>query len=323
MVSSYTTNKNLEKPGNGDYVDTWNIPVNADMDAIDQAFGGVTNLNATAGDATLTDTQYRSLIINVTGAMSANVTYTIPSTIGGQWVVRNTTTDSTKGPWTVTIASGGGGTSVVIPRTDPIQIYSDGTNIRRSAKETNPGGSDTQVQYNASGVFGGSAGLTFNAGTSTLTATNLTATATSSSTLTVSGTSTFGNTMTVNAPVQVNNALGVTGNITCSSNITASGNITAYSDISLKANVAPIPAALHRLIKCRGVQYVRKATGRLEIGVIAQELNEQFPEAVFANDSGIMSVAYGNLVGVLIEAIRELEERVRELEFKDKNCAGC
>ena len=63
MVSTYTTNKSLEKPGNGDYVDTWNVPVNSDMDVIDQAFGGVTNLNSTAGSATLTSTQYRSLII--------------------------------------------------------------------------------------------------------------------------------------------------------------------------------------------------------------------------------------------------------------------
>ena len=42
MVSTFTTNKVLEKPGNGDYVDTWNIPVNGDMDVIDQAFGGWT-----------------------------------------------------------------------------------------------------------------------------------------------------------------------------------------------------------------------------------------------------------------------------------------
>lgn len=130
MVSSYTTNKNLEKPGNGDYVDTWNVPVNADMDAIDQAFGGVTSFNATAGSAVLTDTQYRSLILLVSGAMSANVTYTIPSGVGGQWIVRNTTTDSSGGPWTVTFDSGGGGTSYVVPRNTSTIIFSDGTNIR-------------------------------------------------------------------------------------------------------------------------------------------------------------------------------------------------
>lgn len=130
MASSFTTNKVLEKPGNGDYVDTWNVPVNGDMDIIDQAFGGVTSLNATGGSATLTDAQYRSLIVSISGAMSANVTYTIPSGKGGSWIVYTNTTDSSGGPFTVTFASGGGGTSVVAPRGYVCTIYSDGTNIR-------------------------------------------------------------------------------------------------------------------------------------------------------------------------------------------------
>jgi hypothetical protein len=130
MASSYTTNKVLEKPANGDYVDTWNVPVNADLDVIDQAFGGTTSLNATGGSATLTSAQYRSLILSVSGAISASVVYTIPSGKGGQWVVHNSTTDASGGPWSITIASGGGGSSVVIARSSATLIYSDGTNIK-------------------------------------------------------------------------------------------------------------------------------------------------------------------------------------------------
>ena len=135
MASSYTANKTLEKPANGDQVDTWNVPVNADWDIIDQAFGGVTSLNATSGSATLTVAQYRSLSLSVSGAMSANVTYTLPIVsgglvAGGQWIVNNTTTDGSGGPWTVTIASAAGGTSVVIQRNKATIISSDGTNIR-------------------------------------------------------------------------------------------------------------------------------------------------------------------------------------------------
>ncbi|KPK13919.1 MAG: hypothetical protein AMJ56_00235 [Anaerolineae bacterium SG8_19] len=130
MTSSYTTNKVLEKPGNGDYVDTWNVPVNGDMDVIDQAFGGVTSLNATGGSATLTAAQYRSLILSISGAMSGNVTYTIPSGKGGTWIVYTNTSDVSGGPYTVTFASGGGGTSVVTPRGYVATIYSDGTNIQ-------------------------------------------------------------------------------------------------------------------------------------------------------------------------------------------------
>lgn len=163
MASSFTTNKILEKPGNGDYVDTWNVPVNGDMDIIDQAFGGTTSLNATGGSATLTDTQYRSLILSISGAISANVTYTIPSGKGGQWIVRNTTTDASGGPWTITIASGGGGTSLVIPRTGTTTIFSDGTNIRSAPI----GGASGQVTYNSGGAFAGSTNMTFDGTTLT------------------------------------------------------------------------------------------------------------------------------------------------------------
>lgn len=62
--------------------------------------------------------------------MSANVVYTIPSGKGGTWVVNVATTDASGGPWTVTIASGGGGTSIIVPRGYVSTIYSDGTNIQ-------------------------------------------------------------------------------------------------------------------------------------------------------------------------------------------------
>jgi len=153
MASSYTPNKTIEKPANGDAVDTWSTPVNLDWDIIDQAFGGVTSLTATSGSATLTVAQYRSLSLSVSGAMSANVTYTLPIVggglvAGGQWVVNNTTTDGSGGPWTVTIASAAGGTSVVIPRNKPLIISSDGTNIRSVYAEA-AGGVITSVTATA------------------------------------------------------------------------------------------------------------------------------------------------------------------------------
>ncbi len=114
MASSFTTNKRIEKPGNNDYVNTWNVPVNANFDAIDQALGGVTFLNATGavGTVTLLDTQYRSLILLVSGALTGNANYRLPAGVGGQWIVRNTTT----GAFTVTVSSAGGGTSVSVPQ---------------------------------------------------------------------------------------------------------------------------------------------------------------------------------------------------------------
>jgi len=136
MASSFTTNKTLEKPGNGDYVDTWNVPVNADMDVIDQAFGGTTSINVTAvsGVTTLSASQYRSLIIAFSGTLTANVDYQLPLVpasalaVGGQWIVTNAAT----GAFTITVSSAGGGTSVVVAAGTRRLVYSDGTNIRSS-----------------------------------------------------------------------------------------------------------------------------------------------------------------------------------------------
>jgi hypothetical protein len=65
----------------------------------------------------------------------------------------------------------------------------------------------------------------------------------------------------------------------------------------------------------RGVTFEMINTGQLGIGVVAQEMQEVVPQAVQDNN-GILSVAYGNLVGVLIEAVKELKDRIEALESK-------
>jgi hypothetical protein len=87
-------------------------------------------------------------------------------------------------------------------------------------------------------------------------------------------------------------------------------NITAYSDIRLKENIKVIPNALDKVNSLRGVTFTRNDasnTTKLYTGVIAQEVLEVLPEAVTQGDTGIYSVAYGNMVGLLIEAIKELK----------------
>jgi hypothetical protein len=275
MASTFTTNKVIEKPGNGDYVDTWNVPANTDFDIIDQAFGGVTSLNATSGDATLSAAQFRSLILSISGAIAASVFYTIPSGVGGQWIVRNNTTDSSGGPWSITILSGGGGTSVVIPRGGSTIIFSDGTNIRAATGA----GVNGQVIYNSAGVLTGSTNLAFDG--TTLTAATL----------------------------------AVQYNMTAGGDITATGNVTAYSDASLKTDVETLTNALETVKKLRGVSYTMINSGEAGIGVIAQETREVLPQVVKDNN-GILSVAYANMVGVLIEAVKELSAKVDKLEGK-------
>ena len=92
-----------------------------------------------------------------------------------------------------------------------------------------------------------------------------------------------------------------------SGNWTAIGNVTAYSDERLKENIKTIPNALETVKKLRGVTFDRKDFAGKGIGVIAQEVEQILPEVVV--DGEYKSVSYGNIVGLLIEAIKELEKK--------------
>jgi hypothetical protein len=95
-------------------------------------------------------------------------------------------------------------------------------------------------------------------------------------------------------------------------NFTSPGDITAFSDRRLKSDIKTIDGALHKVKSLRGVEYIKE--GKPSVGLIAQEVEEVFPELVHTNHVGMKSVAYGNLVGVLIESIKQLEKRVQQLE---------
>lgn len=97
---------------------------------------------------------------------------------------------------------------------------------------------------------------------------------------------------------------------------TATGDITAYSDDSLKTNVQVIDGALGKVEAIRGVTFERIEDGSVSTGVIAQELKAVLPEAVHTDAEGIHSVAYGNITGLLIEAVKELSAQVAELKKK-------
>lgn len=104
-----------------------------------------------------------------------------------------------------------------------------------------------------------------------------------------------------------NNRLGIgitpTQTLHVSGIILASGDIIAFSDARLKTNVKTIPNALEKVLSLRGVSFTKD--GRESVGLIAQELEKVLPEAVY--DGEYKSVAYGNLVGLLVEAIKELK----------------
>jgi hypothetical protein len=89
-------------------------------------------------------------------------------------------------------------------------------------------------------------------------------------------------------------------------------DLNSTSDINLKENIKTIENSLNTLTQLRGVSFDWKETGRSSYGVIAQELEEILPELV--KNGEVKSVNYNGLIGVLIEAVKELSEEVKELK---------
>jgi hypothetical protein len=112
-----------------------------------------------------------------------------------------------------------------------------------------------------------------------------------------------------------------TGALTVTGAISATGDVTAFSDKRLKTNIEAIPNALDKIQKVSGYTFDRTDISETQTGVIAQELLEVLPEAVAGgpteeNPDAYYSVAYGNVVGLLIEGIKEQQKRIDTLEEK-------
>ena len=89
-------------------------------------------------------------------------------------------------------------------------------------------------------------------------------------------------------------------------------NFVSSSDARLKSDVETIVDALALVSALRGVRFTMD--GSRQIGVIAQEVETVLPEVVCLGEAGQLSVAYGNITGLLIEAVKELTARVAALE---------
>jgi hypothetical protein len=99
--------------------------------------------------------------------------------------------------------------------------------------------------------------------------------------------------------------------------IYSTSNIIAASDAKLKENVSVIENAIDKVKQIRGVTYTRndlEDKTKRHAGVIAQEVELVLPEVVDQDNEGIKNVAYGNMIGLLIEAIKEQQKQIDELK---------
>lgn len=96
-------------------------------------------------------------------------------------------------------------------------------------------------------------------------------------------------------------------------NVLATGFLYS-SDKNLKQDITPLSDSLSKILSLNGYAYNWKSTGQKDIGVIAQEVEEVYPELVHTDASGIKSVEYANLIAPLIEAIKEQQKEIDALK---------
>jgi trimeric autotransporter adhesin len=94
----------------------------------------------------------------------------------------------------------------------------------------------------------------------------------------------------------------------------ASGDVISFSDARLKTDIETIENALDKIKSLRGVYYKHIQTQKRGVGLIAQEAQQVIPEAVIEKEQEYLGVAYGNIVGMLVEAVKELSQKIEYLE---------
>jgi hypothetical protein len=161
MASTYNE-LGIELMATGENAGTWGTKTNTNLNIIQQAVAGyVAQAVTDSGTTTLAITDgststsvARNMVIKLTGALTGTSTVTVPDSVEKLYIVENATT----GSQTVTFKTVSG-TGVNFTSTGYKFLFSDGTNIVEIALASPPGGSDTQIQFNNSGSFGGSANL--------------------------------------------------------------------------------------------------------------------------------------------------------------------
>ena len=177
MASSYTP-LGIEKMATGENAGTWGTKTNTNLDIIEQISGGYLGVSIAGGAGTTTlsksdgatGSAVASRVLKFTGSISGNRIVTMPVLTENFYLIEN----GTSGAYTVQLkAASGSGATVTWSRTDKgwKLVYFDGVATNTGVYDvgfgaaTAPGGSTTQVQYNASGAFGGDADLIWTAGT--------------------------------------------------------------------------------------------------------------------------------------------------------------
>ncbi len=311
MASSYTDSLGLEKQGTGENANTWGQRLNSNViDLVDEAIAGYTTVALTSATETAltvndgTSSPGRHATLEFTGNVAATVTVTIPTeqktytvinsvTNGGSVLIKNTGANANTGQ---TIVSG-----------ESTTITTNGSLIKKVAPALS---SYAQTSDITDGTI---TPLSATNATNATNAANINITATGSSAshrMVFAGASDSSGNQTLFKDSQANFFYNPSSNQLNVGSVVATGDITAFSDVALKSNIETLDGA--KAFAMRGVSFDRN--NKQGSGVVAQELEEIAPELVITHDNGLKSVAYSNLVGYLIEAVKHLKKEIEELK---------
>lgn len=110
----------------------------------------------------------------------------------------------------------------------------------------------------------------------------------------------------------------VTSNMSIDGNLNITGNIYSYSDKTIKDNITKLENCLNKLNNITGYSFTRKDLENIStvhIGLLAQEVEEMFPEIV-NNTNSIKSINYNSMIAVIIESIKELKKEINQIKLK-------
>jgi hypothetical protein len=322
MASTYSTDLKLELMATGENAGTWGTKTNTNLNLIQQAIAGFQSIDVASADVTLVMTDAsisnaRNMVLKFTGTLSANRQVLLPDSIEKFYIVQDATTH---GAYTLTFKTVSG-TGFELSAGKISAAFSDGTNVTEIALNTLSG---TIATSQLTGTIS-TAQIADDAITTVKIADDQITTAK------ILDSQITGAKILTTTDVRID-SLGVgTAASGTTGEIRATNDVTSFysSDISLKENIINIPNPLEIIKKLNGVlfdwkkSYIDKRGGedgyfvrKRDVGVIAQEVEKVLPEAVAQRADGIKAVKYDRLTCLLIEAVKQLQDKVDSLTKK-------
>jgi len=332
MASSYSTDLKLELMVTGENAGTWGDKTNTNLNLVQQAVAGYEEVSIAGGAGTTALTMddgaisnARNAVLKFTGTITGNRIVTIPNSIEKVYTLIN----GTSGAHTVQFKTvSGTGFTFATTEKNVALVYADGTNVVEISNQLAGLVVGTDVQaYDAqladvAGLAVTNGGFIVGDGANFVLETG--ATARTSIGLGTSDDVQFNDQQTDSLGVGTA-ASGTTGEIRATNDVTAFYS----SDVALKENITNIPDPLESIQKLNGVlfdwkkEYIDKRGGedgyfvrKKDVGVIAQEVEKVLPEAVAQRPDGIKAVKYDRLTCLLIEAVKQLQDKVDSLSQK-------